>query len=75
MALTIEQAIKDGWTETEAPRFVAFMKGVDAYLIKHTGGGVFDSEDWRWADAFTAGMTPQGAARDFMEEIYGREFP
>ena len=74
MALTIEQAIKDGWTETEAPRFVAFMREVDAHLVKQVGLGVFDMEDWHWADAFGSGTSPRDAARDFIEQVLGEEF-
>lgn len=74
MALTVEQAIKDGWSKTEAPKFVAFMRDVDNYVLKQTGLGVHDLEDWEWADAYESGQSAYDAACEFIEEVMGEEF-
>ncbi len=67
--LTVEQALKDGWSAEEAPRFVKWMLGASARVAAKTGLTLWDYPDWNWADSYEGGDTPWEAASLFMSEM------
>ena len=67
--LTVEQAMQDGWTATEAPRFVKWLLGASARVAARTGLTLWDFPDWGWADSYEGGDTPYEAAELFMSEM------
>lgn len=53
--------------------FETWLKKCDAICSNRIGLGIYDLEDWNWADAHEDGFTPAEAVSQFLEDI-GADF-
>ncbi|RQW92801.1 MAG: hypothetical protein EHM79_00295 [Geobacter sp.] len=69
---SLEQAHADGWEGKEAEAFVKWHAKVDRELIRICGMSSLDLADYRYADSFEEGMSPEETAH---EALVYNDFP